>query len=351
MIMGGSTLTGGSSASYVKTASTGILSRNVGASATTFPVGNSTYNPAMVTNAGTADIFTLRVIDNVTADGTGVGATTTEAVVNRTWMVNETTTGGSDVTLRLYWNGASEEVNGFSAASAFIAHYISSASMWDNIGFSGQGAGYFETNNITSFSPFTISSSTTFAPLPIELVSFQANCAGDDKINVTWTTASEHNASHYIVEHSRNGNDWTALTMVAAAGNSTSLLDYTYVHENPNAGTNYYRLTQYDNDGVFEQFNAVAVDCDNMNTTTTLSTYPNPSEGSFYISLFTEDMEGAGVITMTDAKGTVVYTQDVNIQKGNTIFHMDNLNVAPGMYYIQVANGNETTDIVKHSLR
>jgi plastocyanin len=182
------------------------------------------------------------------------------------------------------------------------------------------------------------------------LVSFQANCAGD-KVNVTWTTASEHNTSHYIVEHSRNGNDWYALTMLAAAGNATSLLDYTYVHENPNTGTNYYRLTQYDNDGVFEQFNAVAVDCDNINKTATLSTYPNPSEGSFYISLFTEDMKGAGVITITDTKGTVVYTQDVNIQNGNTIFHMDNLNVAPGMYYIQVANGNTSTDIVKHSLR
>jgi hypothetical protein len=62
-------------------------------------------------------------------------------------------------------------------------------------------------------------------------------------------------------------------------------------------------------------------------------------------------MEGAGVITMTDAKGTVVYTQDVNIQNGNTIFHMDNLNVAPGMYYIQITNGSIATDIVKHSLR
>lgn len=351
LMMGGATLTGGDGNSYVKTTSIGVLSRNVVGTATTFPVGNSSYNPAILTNTGTADIFTLRVIDNVTADGTGVGATTTEAVVKRTWMVNETTTGGSNVTMRLYWNGTSEELPGFSPASAFIAHYIASALMWDNIGISGQGTGYFETNGITSFSPFAISSSTTFAPLPIELVSFQANCAGDDKINVTWTTASEHNTSHYTVEHSRNGNDWEAITIAAAAGNSTSLLDYTYVHENPNDGTNYYRLKQYDNDGIFEEFSAVAVDCNNMYTSTTLSTYPNPSEGSFYISLFNEDLEGAGVITLTDAKGTVVHTQDVSIQKGNTVFHMDNLNVAPGMYYLQVTNGATTIDIIKHILR
>jgi hypothetical protein len=351
LIMGGSTLTGGSSASYVKTETTGVLSRNVGGTATTFPIGNSSYNPAMVSNTGIADIFTLRVIDNVTADGTGIGATITEAVVNRTWMVNETTTGGSNVTLRLYWNGAGEEVNGFSPVSAFIAHYLSSAAMWDNIGSTATGAGYFETNGITSFSPFMISSSTAFVPLPIELVSFQASCDGDDKINVSWTTASEHNTSHYVVEHSRNGYEWDALTIEAAAGNSTNLFDYTYVHEHPNVGTNYYRLTQYDNDGVFELFNALAVDCDNMNSTTTLSTYPNPSEGSFYISLFTEEMEGAGVITITDAKGTLVHTQDVSIPKGDSVFYINNMNLAPGMYYIQVANGNASTQIVKHSLR
>jgi hypothetical protein len=88
-----------------------------------------------------------------------------------------------------------------------------------------------------------------------------------------------------------------------------------------------------------------------MYSSTTLSTYPNPSEGSFYISLFNEDLEGVGVITLTDAKGTVVHTQDVSIQKGNTVIHMDKLNVAPGMYYLQVTNGDTSIDIIKHILR
>jgi hypothetical protein len=215
---------------------------------------------------------------------------------------------------------------------------------------SAPGTNTLAWSNLTTFSKFTavVDQAT---PLPIELVSFQANCSGDNKINVTWTTASEHNTSHYVVEHSRDGNEWQALTIVAAAGNSTSLLDYTYVHENPNSGINYYRLTQYDNDGLFEQFGHIKADCENASSTTILTTYPNPSDNSFYISLFTEDMEGEGVITLTDAKGTVVHTQDVTIQNGNTIFHMDNLNVAPGMYYIHVTNGNNSTFIVKHSLR
>lgn len=350
MILGGATVTGGSSASYVKTASTGVLSRNVTGTAALFPVGNTSYNPAQLTNTGSADVFTMRVIDNVTADGTGVGATTSDAVVNRTWMIDEATAGGTVGTLRLYWNGAGEEINGFNSSSPFIAHYLASASMWDNAGGT-LGAGYVETSGINSFSPFTISSSATFAPLPVELVSFQANCAGDNAVMVSWTTASEHNASHYIVEKSRNGNDWEVLGLVAAAGNSTDLLNYELIDQNANPGINYYRLAQYDIDGEMEMFDPVSANCEEVSQTTTVSTYPNPSNNSFYISLFTEEMEGEGVITLTDSKGTIVYSQVVSIQNGNSIFHVNDLNVAPGMYYIQVTNGNNSTDIVKHSLR
>ena len=349
--MGTAALTGGSSTSYVKTASTGVLSRNVGGTATTFPVGKGTYNPAMVTNTGTADIFTLRVIDNVTADGTGVGTLTNEPVVQRTWMVNETTSGGSNVTLRLYWNGAGEEVNAFSLADAFIAHYIASAGTWDNIGFTGQGAGYFETNNITSFSPFTISSSGTFAPLPIELVSFQANCKEDNTVAVTWATASEHNTSHYVVEKSRDGITWSVLGQTTAAGNSTQLLNYEMIDSEKASGTTYYRLTQFDNDGVFEVFDPVSVNCNGTTPNNQITTYPNPSSESFYVSLFTETMEGNGQLTITDASGRPVYQQSVSIQNGNNVFHIGDLNAAPGMYYIQVTQRNTTTDIVKHSLR
>ncbi len=266
-------------------------------------------------------------------------------------MVNETTAGGSNVTLRLYWNGASEELPGFSLASAFIAHYIASAVMWDNIGVSGQGTGYFETNGITSFSPFAISSSTTFAPLPIELVSFQANCAGDDKINVTWTTASEHNTSHYVVEKSKDGINWSVLGQTAAAGNSTQLLNYEMIDSEKASGTTYYRLTQFDNDGVFDVFDPVIVNCNGTTSNNHIVTYPNPSSESFYVSLFTETMNGNGQLTITDASGRPVYEKSVNIQNGSNVFHIGDFNAAPGIYFIQVSNGTTTTDRVKHSLR
>jgi hypothetical protein len=305
----------------------------------------------VLTNTGTTDVFTLRVVDNVTADGTGVGTQTNEAVVKRTWMVNETTSGGSDVTMRLYWNGPTEEINNFVSPSAFIAHYLSTDGLWDNIGKTNEGADFVETNSITSFSPFTISSSGSFAPLPIELVSFQANCKDDNTVAVTWVTASEHNTSHYVVEKSRDGITWSVLGQTAAAGNSTELLTYEMIDSEKASGTTYYRLTQFDNDGVFEVFDPVSVNCNGATSNNHITSYPNPSSESFYVSLYTETMEGNGQLTITDASGRPVYSTAVNIQDGNNVFHIGDLNAAPGMYYIQVSNGTTTTHIVKHSLR
>jgi hypothetical protein len=116
-------------------------------------------------------------------------------------------------------------------------------------------------------------------------------------------------------------------------------------------GTTYYRLTQFDNDGKYEVFNPVSVNCNGTTSNNHISTYPNPSDESFFVSLFTETMEGNGQLTITDASGRPVYSTSVNIQDGNNVFHIGDLNAAPGMYYIQVSNGTTTTHIVKHSLR
>jgi hypothetical protein len=353
--MGTAALIGGSSSSYVQTSSTGTLTRLVGTTATLFPVGNLTYNPATLRNVNTtglttvADNYAIRVVDNVTNDGTGNGSSTTLAVIPRTWMVSEQVSGGSNLSMKLDWNSVTG-INGFNSTNAFVAHYIQSAGNWDNIGGSVFGT-TVEASGISSFSPFTISSSVAFAPLPIELVSFQANCKDDNSIAVTWTTASEHNTSHYLVEKSRDGINWSELGQTAAAGNSTQLLNYELIDSEKASGTTYYRLTQYDNDGVYEVFDPVSVNCNGTTSNNHITTYPNPSSESFYVSLHIETMEGNGQLTITDASGRPVYSTSVNIQDGNNVFHIGDLNAAPGMYYIQVSNGTTTTHIVKHSLR
>jgi uncharacterized repeat protein (TIGR02543 family) len=339
----------------------GKLRRCVNSTANTdyvFPIGDaSNYTPLTYTNvSGTAASGAYL---DVHTKGTKIPQLNAAIVdyVNRYWEVSPT--GITSPNYNISYTYASSDAVGAQTSLVPVKY---SNNMWykpaNTLFASGvsQGTQNATVNNtlswagLTTFSMFSAAGDQA-SPLPIELVAFQANCAGDEKINVTWTTASEHNTSHYVVEKSRDGIEWSVLGQTAAAGNSTQLLNYEMIDSEKANGTTYYRLTQFDNDGKYEVFNPVSVNCNGTTSNNHISTYPNPSDESFYVSLFTETMEGNGQLTITDASGRPVYSTSVNIQDGNNVFHIGDLNAAPGMYYIQVSNGTTTTHIVKHSLR
>lgn len=137
---------------YIKTSSTGVLVIAVGASAVFFPIGNSSYNPATLTNAGTADDFSIRVVDEVLTQGTS-GTPFTIRVVDRSWFIDEGTTGGSDADLTLQWN-ASDELNIFDRNAAYISNFDNNA--YDVVptqAASGSDPYTLTRSNITNFPP------------------------------------------------------------------------------------------------------------------------------------------------------------------------------------------------------
>ena len=97
--------------------------------------------------------------------------------------------------------------------------------------------------------------STTVCPvtqitLPIELSSFIAMVEATDRVRLDWTTLSERNNDHFLMERSRDGQDFEAIGRVLGAGTSAQEVRYTFTDHDPDAGSlNYYRLTQVDMDG------------------------------------------------------------------------------------------------------
>jgi hypothetical protein len=83
-------------------------------------------------------------------------------------------------------------------------------------------------------------------PLPVSFVSFDAKAVDNSKIQVTWTTASEKNNSHFVIERSYNAKNFEAIGQVEGRGDSEELISYAFMDANPLAGTNYYRLKQVD---------------------------------------------------------------------------------------------------------
>jgi hypothetical protein len=292
-----------------------------------------------------ADNFSVRVIDNVTADGTGSGATTSEAVVNRTWMINEATTGGSTATLRLYWNGTPEEINSFSSSASYMASYANS--VWNNIGGTTVGA-YTEASGVSNFTPFTISSSPVFAPLPVELMSLDAQCAGEDVI-VAWKTASEHNTLSFIVERSENGSTWNEIQTVEAAGNSNSIREYAIEDAGAARGWNYYRLIQRDQDGVQKIYGPVLSNCGEDNNI--FMSFPNPSDAEITLVFNDKNISGSTTLAVRDAHGRLVRSMALEIQPGTSSILIPDMELTQGVYYLQLEGLSFKTPVIKHSLR
>ena len=344
------TIIGGSAISYIKTSSSGVLKRNVAASMVNFPVGKSTYNPAELNNSTGTEKFSVRVVDNVADNGNNADSdpTTTMAVVNRTWMIDEEVIGGSDATVRLYWNpGTAEEINGFTPIAAFMAHYSSSQSMWDNIGGAVM-ANYVETNGNSDFSPFTISSDNSFAPLPVELISFTAQCQSADVL-VKWSTASEYNSQYYLLQVSDDGLNWSDLEKMDAAGFSNTVVEYNYLDKNGSRTTRYYRLLQFDNDGEMKMYNTIIANCSSKESV--FMTFPNPSADAFTVVVNDELLSGSNVLTISDASGKTLYSLAIELENGSGSFALEGLNLPAGLYYLQMNNGFHTSRIIKHSFR
>lgn len=330
---------------YVKTTSTGKLKRNIPTSESfSFPVGNTSYNPVTITNNTVqSDTFAIRVADSVYLNSVS-GTLISTPHVNRTWHIDKVTpsaNSGNGVDFEFQWKLAHEQLG---ITNYWLNHH--DGTNW-NVATSTMGSpnvggstvkivsflGYMGT-----FSPFAIGDNPGSA-LPIELVSFSAQCA-QNKVVLNWTTASEHNTNYYRVDKSKDGIIWDMMNTIAASGFSTKTIDYAITDIFPARGINYYRLTQYDLDGAYETYDIAATVCMDEQKGSFLTSYPNPSSGDFIVDLYTDEIEDKGQLVMTDAKGAVVYVQDISIVMGSNNYFLSQGNIETGLYYITIRSGD-----------
>jgi hypothetical protein len=168
---------------------------------------------------------------------------------------------------------------------------------------------------------------------PVELLNFSAIRNGS-KVDLDWQTATEKNNHYFVVEKSRNGIDFTAIDIVDGAGNSQSQLSYHASDPAPYAGTSYYRLKQTDYDGKFSYSKIVAVKNDGN---VAIEIYPNPNQGSFRISVNSENK--LYNIEITDLEGRLVYKGSGN--PDNQVTEVSGL--SKGIYVVRVLDGSIVT--------
>ena len=183
--------------------------------------------------------------------------------------------------------------------------------------------------DITGFSEFWLHASNTIVtPLSVVLSDFSVSC---ESKAITWTTASEQSSSHFVLEQSRNGYDWSTITIVEGAGTTNTVNNY-FVNDKLSAS--YYRLKQVDFDGKSEYFGPVHVDCGAE--THELTVYPNPANGTFTVAITSAEKLGETTIFLNDLSGKTIAIRNITVLSGTNTVQFENNNLVPGTYIISV---------------
>lgn len=128
------------------------------------------------------------------------------------------------------------------------------------------------------------------SPLPIELLEFKSSC-NDGTTDIIWSTATEFNTDYFKVEKSSDGIQWKVVDTKSAAGWSNHVITYRVTDKTPSTNGDYYRMTQYDHDGLSETFNMIYANC-HLGQTEEIKVYPNPANDFFTIRVNEDDVNG-----------------------------------------------------------
>ncbi len=210
---------------------------------------------------------------------------------------------------------------------------------------SGSGAGSTTVDatnrtitNVTPFTSFSIFTGTDVTnPLPVEFVSLDAEKAGD-AVHVTWVTASEVNASHFIIERSYDGINFTPAGRTEASGTSNNMHTYNFYDRNADlqAAIIFYRLKQVDLNDAFTYSPMVAVKSSLQKNGSVVTTQPNPFNGETHIT-FNLLQDEKVAIDVYDLTGRVVWSKAADLEKGEQMVQIpESGNWNKGTYFMVI---------------
>ena len=315
------------------------LIRKIGNTGFIFPTGNSSiYRPIEISApSNITDHFTASYYDQSpdNASPTSFNSTSKEASIHHVstceyWILDRTN-GSSNVSVSLSWDSNSCGITNLN--DLLVCRW--DGTQWVNHG-NGSATGtnangtLVSSSAITSFSPFTLGSSTINNPLPIELLDFTA-FLNKGIVEINWITASEKYNDYFTIERSSNGLNWESISMINGAGNSTQTISYENFDSQPLIGTSFYRLKQTDFDGSYTYSEIKVIE--NFTEDQEIIISPNPSNKIINLKGQNLDINN---ISIFNAIGQNVTTKSVIIESNNNeiIFDIEPLEL--GIYFIKI---------------
>jgi hypothetical protein len=167
------------------------------------------------------------------------------------------------------------------------------------------------------------------SPLPITLTDFYGT-ADKGGITLRWATASEVNSAYFVLERSKDGEEFQSLTTVAGQGTVSTHTDYSYLDATA-FGRNYYRLRSVDFNGSSALSKMILVDAGAV-----FAVYPNPIVNRKFIIAFSDNDASPVHIVLIDQLGRAYEQRESEsalqeVELGESI--------PPGIYFLKISKG------------
>jgi len=167
--------------------------------------------------------------------------------------------------------------------------------------------------------------------LPVELTEFTAHKEDDTSV-LEWSTASEINNAHFVIERSEDGRIFEEIGTVEGNGTTNAISHYTFLDESPVTGKNYYRLNQYDFNGKSTLSEIRIVEFENEKRI--INIFPNPTTNFVKISNTEENTR----LEVYNLSGKLAYEKNIN---SNGIVQTHNFNAGTYIFQVVDAKGNK----------
>lgn len=185
---------------------------------------------------------------------------------------------------------------------------------------------------------FQVRVSKALPVFPVQLLSFEGMNKGDH-IELFWSTATEQGNDRFLLEKRMPAGEFKEFRVIPGAGTSETAISYSEIDFSPSAGTNTYRLSQIDIDGVQTSLSTVEVTrADHGEKIGRL--YPNPATS--FISLEIDPRETDIYASLYTITGRFIkrYHQSDALPDG--AFRIQTEDLPSGTYFLRIAVGGQS---------
>lgn len=269
------------------------------------------------------------------------GGTDIEVKDNSSFVVTNTSTGGTyDVSVSMTGYGGGDvshirlaKNSGSTSVSAVGTHVAATGTSTEP---TANRSGVSSAELVGDWR--VTSSDIANTPLPVDLIRF-VGTFNQSQVELLWETTSEIDNDYFELERSFDGIEFNVIAKIEGAGTTAERQQYQYNDRGFYTGKTYYRLKQFDFDGVSETFEIITVQT-GQNLESSLILYPNPVKDKLQINLNDDAGLEYALVTILDYSGAIVYKEELKATENS--WQIENLDqhLKPGLYIFSLTSGN-----------